>query len=561
LSARLEVVDDWLAFCKDAEADEHSSCGEIRLTGFPSRLLDLSGAESTGYIRLVETQGWSEPLPVYTTLSHCWGDPNGPRPKQTTLATYQAHKARLSLKGLPKTFRDAITITIHLGITLIWIDSLTIIQDNREDWKREAAKMAAVYENAFLTIAATSAHNCEDGLYIEPYENCVTEGKFRSEVISPDHPQDDQESRPRPEQGAEGFEEYVKSLPEDDYIIKLKRSRTPWRRNQTDSARSMRTTRGWPPLHKRGWVFQEATLSRRILHMANGHMIWACREMLDQEDVDIRLHDNGRFSGLPSFGFTHGFDLPWWEEAQKFSMLSFTHTSDRLPAIAGLIQHYASGEEGHTIPLLGIWGDNIAYQLSWHRDADFEAKRMPSVPSTWTWLSTSAPFEAPDGWEVPRDSRRDYTSLSSWTIEWESEPYVSSLLKGTISLHTKITRKEALDNSYHEDDVQDILFDAAKPYCRDAEFYWPDLIEDVTITRATGLRYMLLYGSSGMSSIVYLAIMPAPNDPTMYIRLGTGSAHFEWPLNTKGRKIPAWIDPDASPEENSMWEDAKITLC
>ena len=47
--------------------------------------------------------------------------------------------------GLPKTFRDAINITSCLRIRYLWIDSLCIVQDDKADWEREAARMAEVY--------------------------------------------------------------------------------------------------------------------------------------------------------------------------------------------------------------------------------------------------------------------------------------------------------------------------------------------------------------------------------------------------------------------------------
>lgn len=47
-------------------------------------------------------------------------------------------------------------LTAGLGMKYIWIDSLCIVQDDADDWKREATKMASYYENAWLMIAASS---------------------------------------------------------------------------------------------------------------------------------------------------------------------------------------------------------------------------------------------------------------------------------------------------------------------------------------------------------------------------------------------------------------------
>jgi hypothetical protein len=69
------------------------------------------------------------------------------------------------LHDLPRTFQDAIYITNFLRVRHIWIDSLCIIQDSKEDWQREAAKMADIYHQSYLTIAASWAPCGNVGLF------------------------------------------------------------------------------------------------------------------------------------------------------------------------------------------------------------------------------------------------------------------------------------------------------------------------------------------------------------------------------------------------------------
>jgi hypothetical protein len=52
-----------------------------------------------------------------------------------------------------------------LSVRYLWIDSLCIIQDSKEDWAREAANMAYVYSNSYLTISADWSPNSEGGCY------------------------------------------------------------------------------------------------------------------------------------------------------------------------------------------------------------------------------------------------------------------------------------------------------------------------------------------------------------------------------------------------------------
>lgn len=65
---------------------------------------------------------------------------------------------------LPELFRDAARVTKRLGLQYLWIDALWIVQDSAEDWTAEASKMAEIYGNAYLTIAADSCGNDFQGL-------------------------------------------------------------------------------------------------------------------------------------------------------------------------------------------------------------------------------------------------------------------------------------------------------------------------------------------------------------------------------------------------------------
>jgi hypothetical protein len=98
----------------------------------------------------------------YITLSHCWG-----KSKQfmTTRAAMATHLLNINFNVLPKTFQDAVTIARAHGVRYIWIDSLCICQDDGEDWQRESAKMASVYSNSYLNIAATFAKDSTRGCF------------------------------------------------------------------------------------------------------------------------------------------------------------------------------------------------------------------------------------------------------------------------------------------------------------------------------------------------------------------------------------------------------------
>ncbi|KAL2198563.1 hypothetical protein P885DRAFT_59121 [Corynascus similis CBS 632.67] len=95
-------------------------------------------------------------------------------PLTTTRETLPLRKRGIAIRELPKTFRDAVVMTLCLGVRYLWIDSLCIVQDDAEDWAREAGQMAKVYRNAYLTLnAATSDADTEGFLRPRPIPDRV----------------------------------------------------------------------------------------------------------------------------------------------------------------------------------------------------------------------------------------------------------------------------------------------------------------------------------------------------------------------------------------------------
>jgi hypothetical protein len=153
-------------------------CLHLRKTSteLPTRLLDLSclpkGNDFRGLpgdprellrdtvFSLVETTPNSQGQ--YIALSYCWGKT---LPFTTITSNLERHKGKGGIKyaQLPKTLQDAVFLVRYLGIQYLWVDCLCILQDDNADWEREASRMAGVYSNAYLTIAATRASHCGEG--------------------------------------------------------------------------------------------------------------------------------------------------------------------------------------------------------------------------------------------------------------------------------------------------------------------------------------------------------------------------------------------------------------
>lgn len=121
----------------------------------PTRLLNV-GSTSYPFLHLEDTEGRQG---RYVTLSHRWG---AKLEIASTTANLKDHYVSTNFHELSETLQDAVVATRKLGIPYIWIDSLCIIQDDPEDWRQEAAQMVSIYENEYVTIAATDG---DDGSY------------------------------------------------------------------------------------------------------------------------------------------------------------------------------------------------------------------------------------------------------------------------------------------------------------------------------------------------------------------------------------------------------------
>lgn len=302
----------------------------------PTRLIDVNNGSDPATIRLVEP---GRRIGRYCALSHCWGPPNR-RPYTTTQGNIKTVFSGISVADLPRTFQDAIALTRALDIDYLWIDSLCIIQDDHEDWCRESHRMGAIYERAFLVIAAAASSDSTGGLFdvlrypdlsikVPFYEDghCVN-GTFNLTMLS--------------------------DLPHAPYF---------------------------GPLRNRGWAFQEWHLARRILFFMSGGITWMCRELELDESGSLVDHR----SAIPSV--TDGTESTigsWLKFLYEYCGARLSIHTDRLPAIQGLVNEVAKIRPDNYH--LGVWEEDLEKQLVWLPTSRRPYEDLPELPS-WCWAS------------------------------------------------------------------------------------------------------------------------------------------------------------------------------
>lgn len=385
----------------------------------------------------------------YACLSHCWGNPkeicqtrrsNIGKPKDdlevhTGRGNIEKSKddlgdLKVPLDALTTTFQDAVKICQSLKIEYVWIDSLCIIQNSPEDWENEAARMADIYENAHITIAATKSESSAGGCYSDIPEKYI--------------------ARPIP-----GYQNAFAR-------VQLPALPSHWE----DFGRQKEL-----PLFNRGWIYQEMRLSHRVLHYCAHEVIWACRRgtvrqkeseskepgvstinkqlasrgdhvadndvnghvnngverNLDEEidpdmaqeiqhesnhdaehdafrgdtddDVDMDKDSSSSSSSIDldvcvkyhdiSYQIpSERPDLLWYRVVSEYSGLQLTKTDeDRMNALAGIVKriqnHHRRGRY-----LIGLWEKSLILDLCWERGliSPLQSRRKSRYPS-WSWAS------------------------------------------------------------------------------------------------------------------------------------------------------------------------------
>ncbi|KAF8851066.1 HET-domain-containing protein, partial [Acephala macrosclerotiorum] len=105
----------------------------------------------------------------YCALSYVWGDKEQPLLKSLNKDKAEVRDFLTGLDlPLPRTILDAITLCRGIGCHYLWVDSLCIVQDCKENKHSQISSMADIYSLSYLTIIAAAGEDSSTGL--APYE-------------------------------------------------------------------------------------------------------------------------------------------------------------------------------------------------------------------------------------------------------------------------------------------------------------------------------------------------------------------------------------------------------
>jgi hypothetical protein len=270
----------------------------------------------------------------------------------------------IDVASLPQIFQDTIKIAYHLGMKYLWIDALCIIQDEdyHLDWKNESQNMDKIYSCAFLNVSATMSLDGSESLFKERSWGLFLHSEIELEVNGL-------------------FQKY--------YVL----DGDIWHNEITNA-----------PLNKRGWVFQERFLARRVLHFGERHVGWECREldalemfpeglprasamsaMSKSEVASVMATLTQQSDQTPNLEFV---DL-WQNLVTEYSKCKLTYSKDKLIAFAGVAKFMMKTTTDHYAA--GMWGKSMIYDLAWWRSREdceaFPISETSLRAPSWSWAS------------------------------------------------------------------------------------------------------------------------------------------------------------------------------
>ena len=378
------------------DCDEEYICKHARETWppntlplLPSRVLMVENQGNKPEVKLIVAR--DSQRANYIALSHCWG--KSKNILTTTTQTLGQHLAGIDWDCLPKTFRDALTVTAELNINYLWIDSLCILQDDPRDWEIESAKMGDIYSKSYLTIAATGSADCDGGLL-----------KTRQRVF------DEAGELAVPHK----IKEIFHPITNTDTKIFVRHAMSSGDLQLRSKGSSVMKPM-FAPLLTRAWCFQERLLSPRVIHFHGEEMIFECKTMTRCEctalDFDhnraVRIYGQApesfkyRFNQVVSHGGnTEEIASFWLQLVALYMDLRLTKESDRFPAIAGLAKligpyfdsYYdpqrSAFPAGTTQYVAGLWRHKLPESLLWRRSSALaRCWRNDTAVPTWSWAA------------------------------------------------------------------------------------------------------------------------------------------------------------------------------
>ncbi|KAF5549416.1 hypothetical protein FPHYL_9668 [Fusarium phyllophilum] len=356
----------WLNLCNE----QHKECREYKPVGTitrPNRLIDVqSNCIVSG----------SSANDGYAALSYVWGDGTPGTQLKTSNEEELRQSGSLSAPGiiLGDTITDAMKFCRQIGVRFLWVDQLCIPQ-KPGSIDPEIHHMASIYSGATCTLVALSGTSFADPL---PGVRPGTR-----------HPE-----------------------PQHQATINGLRLMTCYPSLFTEIESSV-----W---FSRGWTFQEAAFSKRILFFTTSQTFFLCRETMYCEESVWEVPDGsalaasantetieaGRMKDLMLLRSNGSYpEGGYYRIVEEYTKRTLGHPEDILNAWAAAVQWMEEDKKWGSICSFGLPLDQFGFGLGWQplRGHDPDPDKQRTDFPSWSWSG----FQGAVEWclEVPSSTR------------------------------------------------------------------------------------------------------------------------------------------------------------
>lgn len=347
------LVKRWLKTCTQGALRDHD-CEPPILHVPPNefRVIDVANE------RVIRAPSRCE----YITLSYVWGETDAEDLQARTENVQQLSYVRsLSNFRLPRTIKDAMVVCRMLGKSYLWVDRLCIVQDDETSKHDQINRMADIYSSAFLTIVAADGADPNYGL-----PGVSTQPRSRAPFIFR-------------LMGLEMTETISNPFTEDVY----------------------------PKWQTRGWTYQEAVSSSRVLAFTDSQVCYDCVSQRNSMLFEFKTRSYWHVSGSL---IDHYALFPMMIE--NFSKRDLTFESDTYLAFSGIMFRKHGNNHQFGMP----WS-NFDFLVHW-RPASWDSlsRRWDSTRKvlfpSWSWASLNGPVN----FDLDPDSifPMNYVMVASW---------------------------------------------------------------------------------------------------------------------------------------------------
>jgi hypothetical protein len=353
--------------------------------------MHIGGIAEEPALRLVSFPPGSHPK-HWATLSYCWGTEPSTKLTSSTLPLFEQ---ALAMDSLDATVYDTISVIRGLGIEFLWIDALCIVQNDPHDKDLQMAKMRYIYEHSIVTLVTTHTSSVTQGFLSSrdvKYVPVSFGGHSLSSIAS------------------------YRQVPENLYLSK-------------SGVTEEKVLAG--PWSYRAWTMQEGLLPNRLLYYSSTEIVWKCceatyfergpidrsggevvRQIIDEgitdfwsSDLFTKTKSLRRYLSMQDSDYRHEEHRLWYEIVKEYSPRLLGKSSDRLIALSGLAETYATILVGDEY-LAGLWRMDMIRGLLWRTpqakllgavEAQCSSRMTYAAPS-WSWASAGVGLVVENDW-------------------------------------------------------------------------------------------------------------------------------------------------------------------